>query len=275
VNASEWTAVRIRSIGDRQALIGALFELGAEGVQELECELVTHVRSLDRVRALDVLSAADKGAAAEFTATPDIDWASEWRARLTAHRVGALVVTPPWLAHEFHDGERVVVEPGMAFGTGDHETTRGVLRLLAGVLRMGDVVADIGAGSAVLGIAAAKLGARHSFCIEIDSDAIDNAVRNVAINGLSDRVSVLEGDAAFLLPLVGPVGVVLANIQSSVLVDLLATIGAALTPDGAAILAGILLDERAAVEMALDGQGWRVAATDTEGTWWSAVITRA
>ena len=168
----------------------------------------------------------------------------------------------------------MVIEPEMAFGTGEHQTTRGVVRLLPSAIRARDRVADLGAGSAVLAIAAAKLGAAHVTAIELDHDAIANAEENVARNGVADRVTVLEGDAELLLPFVAPVRVVLANIISSVLVSLLPTIGASLAMDGEAILSGILVEERASMLAVLDTNGWVLRAEDVEGTWWSARIAR-
>lgn len=261
-------------LADRAAIISALFEIGAEGVQELDDEVVTHIRDVDRARVSESLRRADAQARVEYTRTPEVDWSAEWRTRVSAHRLGRLVVTPPWLAEQHTEAERIVIDPGMAFGTGEHETTRGVLRLMQRVIRDGDTVADLGAGSAVLAIAAAKLGAKRAIAIELDPDAIGNAEDNVARNGMRERVSILEGDAATLLPLVAPVRVVVANIVSSVLIALLPVISAALTPDGAAILSGILTDERHDMEAALEDGGWRTVETDQEGAWWSAAIVR-
>ncbi len=266
--------MRVRDLTDRAAVIAALFEAGAEGVQELDDEVVTHVRDADQNRIAASLRAADAVAAVQFAATPDIDWSAEWRSRIGAHRLGTLVVTPPWLANQFSHAERIVIDPGMAFGTGEHETTRGVLRLLQGVVRAGDTVADLGAGSAVLAIAAAKLGARRVVAIELDPDAIGNAEENVARNDVADRVSVIEGDAASLLPLVAPVRLVVANIISSVLIQLLPVIAAALTSDGVAILSGILAAEKGEIEAVLASGGWTLLAADEEGPWWSATIAR-
>lgn len=270
-----WTTLRVRAGVDRTAVIRALFALGAEAVQELDAEVVTHLRAVDGARAEALLRAADPGAAVAFSPTPDTDWSQAWRSQLKAQRVGAIVVTPPWLADDYPAVERVVIDPGMAFGTGDHETTRGVLRLLPDVLCAGDVVADLGAGSAVLAIAAAKLGARHVYAIEIDPDAIDNAESNVARNGVGKAVSVLIGDAMVLLPLVAPLHVVLANIVTSVLTEMLPMIAAALVPGGRAILSGILADEAPRVRKALAAGGWRIVTTDLEGSWWTAAIVRA
>ena len=106
------------------------------------------------------------------------------------------------------------------------------------------------------------------------AEAIANANYNLERNSVSGIVTVLEGDAAMRLPLVAPVRVVLANIISSVLVELLPAIASALTADGEAILSGILVEERDAMVATLSAGGWRIVAEDMEGAWWSARITR-
>lgn len=269
-----WTTLRVRRFSESAPVVRALFALGAEGVQELDGEVVTHLRDLDQAEARAAIGEADAGADVEFSRLDGQDWTTEWRARVGAHRLGRLVVTPPWLAATYPEHERVVIDPAMAFGTGEHETTRGVLRLMQRVVRSGDVVADLGAGSAVLAIAAARLGARRAIAIELDHDAIGNAEQNVAANGVSGRVAVIEGDAAVLLPLIAPVRVILANIVSSVLLELLPAIEQALTRGGVAILSGILVDERPAMEAALARRGWRVVETFQEELWWSAMVVR-
>lgn len=283
-----WTSLRVSpSIGEaregsddtgvaRRACLAALFAVGAQGVHEDGAKLVTHFppgTDLEAVHA--ALTEADEGVTIEMSPVPDIDWSVEWKARLVAHELGALTIAPPWLAEGRDPARTISIDPGMAFGTGDHATTRGVVRLLPSVIRAGDTVADLGAGSAVLAIAAAKLGAARVFAIELDGEAISNAEANVAVNGVADRVHVFEADAASLLPLVSPVRVVLANIISSVLVELLPHIAEALSDDGAAIISGILQDERAHMLEVLHAMGWRMLAEDAEDIWWSASIVRA
>ena len=270
---SGWTEVRVRS-GKRDAVVDALFALGAQGIEERDNEVITHVQHLDRTAALAQLKRADAAASVAFADTPNVDWSSAWRSRLTAHRVGALVITPPWLASEYDERERIVIEPGMAFGTGDHETTRGVLALMQRVLQSGDTVADLGAGSAVLAIAAAKLGARRVVAIEFDPDAIGNAEENVETNGVADRCSVVLGDAAVLLPLVAPLRLILANILATAVIELMPAIAHALTPDGHAIVSGILATEHLEVERAANAAGLRVIDSIEDGMWWSATLAR-
>ena len=275
-----WTSVRVRpsedAEGTRTALLAALFAVGAQGVHEDKGSLVTHFPpGTDLLSVHAAVTEADTDALLETGPVPDVDWSEAWKARLVAHELGELAIVPPWLLGGRDRHRTIVIDPGMAFGTGDHATTRGVVRLLSAVIRPGDVVADLGAGSAVLAIAAAKLGAARVYAIEMDADAIANAEANVEANGVSSVVHVFEADAAMLLPLVSPVRVVLANIISSVLLELLPAIEASLTDDGAAIISGILQDERAMMLDALTKRGWRVLAEDAEDIWWSASIARA
>jgi len=275
VSSRGWTTVRVSGITDRDAVIAALFGAGAQGVQELPDAVVTHVADADQAQFTHAVREADAGATVAFEPTPDVDWSSAWRSRIGAHRVGTLVVTPPWLADQYDEKERIVIEPEMAFGTGEHETTRGILRLLTGIIRHGDVVADLGAGSAVLAIAAAKLGASRVVAVELDHEAIGNAEENVRRNMVGDRVTVIEGDASVILPLISPARVVLANIISPVLDQLLPMISAALTIDGVVILSGLLAEERPAIESSLAAGGWKITAVDEEGIWWSTSIVRS
>jgi ribosomal protein L11 methyltransferase len=275
VTTRAWTTVRVSGLTEREAVIAALFSAGAEGVQELADAVVTQVADADESRITTAVRRADSAAIVAFEPTPDVDWSSAWRSRIGAHRVGTLVVTPPWLAYQYEDNERIVIEPQMAFGTGEHETTRGVLRLLGRIVRPGDVVADLGAGSAVLAIAAAKLGAARVVAVELDSDAIGNAEENVRRNQVGDRVAIIEGDAAVILALVAPVRIVLANIIWPVLEQLLPVIASALTEDGEAILSGLLAEERPTIEASLRRAGWRITAVDEEGIWWSASIVQS
>jgi ribosomal protein L11 methyltransferase len=270
-----WLSVRVRPGESPDAALGALFDIGSEGVQETGGELVTHFPGdTDEVMVRAAILAADPHASVVTRVIPAVDWSEEWKRGVGAHELGSLAIVPPWLAEGRDPATTIVIEPEMAFGTGEHQTTRGVVRLLPSVIRAGDKVADLGAGSAVLAIAAVKLGAAHVTAIELDHDSIANAEQNVERNGVADRVTVIEGDAAVLLPLVAPVRVVLANIISSVLLELLPVIAGALTPDGEAVLSGILVEERAMMLDALATSGWELLGEDSEGAWWSARVAR-
>jgi ribosomal protein L11 methyltransferase len=274
-SAAGWITIRIVPGIDRDAVSASLFEAGAMGVQDIGDVLLTQVASQEEADAIvHAVLAEHPGATATTEALPNVDWSEQWKRGIHAQQLGALTVTPPWLADGLDPATTIVIEPAMAFGTGEHATTRGVVRLLQSVIRAGDHVADLGSGSAVLAIAAAKLGASRVAAIELDHDAIENAEENVARNGVADCVSVIEGDAALLLPLVAPVRVVTANIISSVLVELLPLVEQALDANGRAILSGILGVERDAMLRVIDDSGWRVEAEDSEDIWWSVTIAR-
>jgi ribosomal protein L11 methyltransferase len=270
-----WLSIRVRPGTSSDAALAALFDMGSEGVHEAGADLVTHFPGdADAAAITAAVMAADPEAQVVAAIIPAIDWAEEWKRGVGAHELGVLAIVPPWLAEGRDPARTIVIEPQMAFGTGEHQTTRGVVRLLPSVIRPGDRVADLGAGSAVLAIAAAKLGAAQVTAIELDHDAIANAEENVARNGVAGVVTVIEGDAGLLLPLIAPVRVVLANIISSVLTEMLPTIATSLTADGEAVLSGILVEERAAMLATLDAGGWTLLDEDEEGLWWSARIAR-
>ncbi len=270
-----WTTFRIVPGLGRDAVIAALFEVGAQAVQEDGAAIITSFPAdVDIVAVRAAVREADSTAMIASGNLPDIDWSEAWKARLTAHAVGGLTITPPWLAAGYDPATTIVIDPGMAFGTGDHPTTRGVLRLLSRFVRPGMSVVDLGAGSAALAIAAAKLGAARVAAVELDHDAIDNATENTVNNGVADRVQVIEGDAYTLLPLIAPVDLVLANIISSVLLPLLPAIAAALPANGTAILSGLLVEEQAQMRQAFAKGGWIEVAADEEAAWWSVAIQR-
>lgn len=273
-----WLAVRVAGASEstRDAIAAALIEAGAAGVQEERDDLITYLPDDAPLEVVRGVVAGDDRAVLEVRAAPASEVDRPWPSTVGASRAGRFVVAPPWLATSRPEGERtIVIDPAMAFGTGEHPTTRGVLRLMPGFVKPGDRVADLGAGSAVLAIAAAMLGASRVAAIEMDADAIGNAEENVRANGVADRVIVIEGDAEALLPHIAPVRVVLANIISSVLVSLLPAIRSALDSDGAAIFSGILRDERDAFVAALAREGWRVEDEDTEDAWWTAAARPA
>ena len=269
-----WRSVRVRAGEDREAVLATLFAAGSGGVQEDGDALVTHFDDdVDLSALAQRIRAVSPAASIEIADSPPVDWSEAWKAGVRSHTIGDLTITPPWLAPNGADARTIVIDPGMAFGTGEHATTRAIITLLPKIIRAGDRVADLGAGSAILSIAAVRLGASWAAAIEMDPDAIGNAEENVERNGVAERVRVIEGDAAVVLPLLAPVRVVLANIISSVLIELLPAIDSALEPDGVAILSGILATERPDMLLALAPR-WRVIDEIEAEQWWSVTIGR-
>ena len=273
-----WLAIRVSGAeaAGRELVIAALIAAGGGAVLEDGDALVTYLpeeTDLEPVRA--ALTSAGPAVSLGVHPLGQVDWQSAWRPQVGVHRVGRLTTAPPWRADEAGDAAMaILVEPAMAFGTGEHASTRGALRLLEGALRRGDRVADLGAGSGILAIASAKLGASRVAAIENDPQAIGNLQENVDRNGVANVVTVLEGDAGTLLPLVAPVEMITANIVSSVITQLLPVIESALSVRGRVIVAGIMIEERDAIREVFGQAGWRVAREDLEEKWWAAGLER-
>lgn len=205
------------------------------------------------------------------------DWAAKWREGLGPRQVTErIVVKPTWTEWEAGGGQVVVdIDPQMAFGTGEHATTRGCLRLLDDALRPGDRVLDVGSGSAILAITAAMLGAAEAIAVEYDPDANLNARENLERNRVEDRVRIIEAMAdPALLEELGRFDLLLANILSGIIRPLLPSFRASLggSPQGRLIVSGILRTEAPAVMQDAEAAGFRIVRIDEEDEWWSALL---
>lgn len=203
------------------------------------------------------------------------EWGESWRRGLRVRRItDRLVVSPSWEDPDPAPGELVIVlDPGMAFGTAEHPTTRGCLRLLDRTVAPGERVADIGAGSGILSIAAALLGADRVVALEMDPWALAAARENVVTNGVEDRVQVVEGevDAGFL-PEEPPFDGIVSNIEAGVLTRLLAGFRTGLRPGGWLILSGIMAHEVPQIVDEATRAGFALRDEDREGDWWSGLL---
>ena len=267
--------VRPGAAHEKDLIVAALVDGGAQGVQEDGDVLVTYLPGDTSTPTIETgIALVSPRARVELAPAVEIDARPEWQCTVGIQHVAALTITPPWLLQQAGEGAgTIVIDPAMAFGTGEHPTTRGVLRLMQSVVRAGDTVADLGTGSAVLSIAAARLGARRVVAIESDPDAIGNAAANVRRNGVDSVVTILDGDARVLLPLVAPVRVILANILSSVLTELSGVMRNALSAGGQIIVSGILVGEREEFVRRMARDGWKVERDHLEGEWLSATLS--
>lgn len=197
---------------------------------------------------------------------PDAAWAESWKAHFPPLEIGRrLFVHPPWVTAVPAGRVGILLDPGMAFGTGHHASTRGCLRLLEAALQSqpGARVLDIGTGSGILAIAAAALGAREVWAVDIDADACAVAADNAAINGVAAAIHI---DTA-LTAVSGAFDITVANLFAHNLIELADAIAARLLPGGLAIGSGILSDEAPAVAAAWQAAGLVAQRRDDEDGW--------
>ena len=198
------------------------------------------------------------------------DWADAWKQHFPVLRVGRrLVIRPTWRRHRAAEGDVVLaLDPGMAFGTGLHPTTRLCLAALEGLADGGKVegrrALDVGCGSGILAIAAVRLGAASALGIDTDPIAVAATTANARRNRLARRIrarecSVPTGE--------GPFDVVLANLIASLLVRFAHELGTELAPGGTLVASGIFVDREGDVREAFAAAGMRVTARIVEGDW--------
>ena len=230
-----------------------LWELGAAGLEERD--ETTLVRESVPGQVV-VIAAFPNDAAAQHALTeireeydaeiihvPNEDWATEWRRGFTAQRIGRrLLLHPSWETEQSGPDDVVLtIDPENAFGSGDHETTRLVLQMLDQRVAGDERVLDVGCGSGVLSIAALLLGAASAVAVDIDEDAVVVARRNAEINGVASRI---EASSRPLGNIDGFYDIVLANIETRVLIHMPDPLRARIAPGGLLVLSGILRGER-------------------------------
>jgi ribosomal protein L11 methyltransferase len=201
----------------------------------------------------------------------EADWANAWKAYFPVLRVGRrLVIRPTWRRHKAVADELVLaLDPGMAFGTGLHPTTRLCLAMLEAVADRGEAlesarVLDVGCGSGILAIAAIRLGAARAVGVDIDPIAIEATAANAKRNGIARRIRARVGSLPSGDP---PFEVVVANLIASVLVPLAGPLHDELRPGGVLVASGIFIDREAEVRAAFETAGLVVDGRLDEGDW--------
>ena len=211
------------------------------------------------------------------------DWANNWKAYFKPMPVGEkLLICPSWEEPE-KDSNRIVlrIDPGMAFGTGTHHTTRMCLELLEKYVKNGSVVADLGCGSGILSIAAALLGAKEVYAVDIDADAAGIAGENARINGvdmgnLFIRTGDILTDKAFKADIASrKFDIVTANIVANVLIEFAPVAGELLKENGIFIASGIIDDRLDEVLFAFRENGLKIITVLTGENWRAVAAEKA
>jgi ribosomal protein L11 methyltransferase len=271
------------------------FAAGAAGLEERSVEgpsgataaelwiYAPRARAAAVRRAVEEIVARTAGDAVRWLGAepaPEEDWSRSWREGLGVVRISPrLAVRPPFVPDDRGGGATLVIDPGQAFGTGGHASTRIALALLGELpdaqLR-GARVLDVGTGSGVLALAALALGASTAVGLDLDPVAVREARRNADANGFGERARFFAGPIEALRG--ASFGLVLANLLRSEVQPLLPSIAAALRAGGLAVFSGLLASERAEVEAALGAAGLRICSEreepDPSGDAWLGLVTR-
>ena len=201
------------------------------------------------------------------------DWAEAWKAHYAPQRIGRLVIVPSWLDEPIGTDDVVLrLDPGMAFGTGLHPTTRGCLTLLQHVSPMPVRLLDVGSGSGILASAALALGAGSVACLDTDPVAVEATLANADANCFVGRVTATQGS----LPAAAaePYPLVVANLVAALLVELAPPLAAHTAPGGILIASGIIALRGEEVVAALEAAGFALDERLDDGEWVSLRMTR-
>lgn len=230
----------------------------------------------------DALCASLSAPAVQWHLIDEEDWASSWKDYWHPQEIGDyLLINPAWLPAPESSGRHVLrLDPGVAFGTGNHATTQLCLESLEmrlGVDEPEAIVADIGCGSGILSIGAILLGAKRAYAVDVDPLAVEATANSRELNQIDpDRLIVAEGSIERLLEMTqGPVDGILCNILAEVIIDLIPLMGQLAKPTSWGILSGILLDQVKPVADTLEDCGWIVATLWRRQDWCCLNIRRS
>lgn len=284
--AKTWTAVVVSGAAElADSLASFLIDLGAPGLETEELgdtvRLTAHFSEPPSAQAVDTfcqsLAAAFPGVAAaqfRFESVAEAAWAESWKEHFPPLVIGRrLFVHPPWISDVPAGRISIRIDPGMAFGTGQHASTRGCLELLEEAMYAIRVarVLDIGSGSGILAIAAAKLGAERVCAVDIDPDACRVAIKNAAVNEVSEKIDVFDSLEAAK----GTFEIILANLFAPQLVEMTEEIVRRVAPGGWLIGSGILANEVSTVIDAWSKAGLRLQAERPEDEWVTVAFRQA
>ncbi len=255
----EWDYYEPSLVEERDAAVTLYFEENDTSIQEMVyiagCIGELRGRSEDAVPAVTVRRADDS------------EWKDEWKQYFKpSHITDHIVVRPSWEAYEPAQGEQVIeLDPGMAFGTGTHATTRMCVEFLDEYITSERTVMDIGCGSGILSIASALCGAEEVYGFDIDPDAVQAATENTEKNGMSHIVEIAEGDVTAGLS--RKADIVAANLMAELVAAIAPSVAEHLQGPKLFISSGIITEKRSMVEQSLKDAGFQILEVREQDGW--------
>lgn len=202
-----------------------------------------------------------------------IDWNDQWESSIEPIEVTQNVaIKPSWKKYTGNAKIVVEIDPKMSFGTGHHETTRMMIQMMEKHLKEGDVVLDVGTGTGILAIVAAKLGARKVLALDTDEWSIENARENVLKNGVGSLVNILRGGISVIKS--SAFDVVMANLNRNTLMKIATNINQSLRKGGRSIVSGILTLDEGSVVSSFEEAGFKFIENHHEGEWTLVVFQK-
>lgn len=258
----------------REAVIERLSLMGAIGFVELDGKTIAYFqdgldpsdlcKEIDQFRDVLEASGLDPSLSFEYAKIPDKDWNELWKKQISALDIGQrMTIVPPWLSAGPGRMD-IVIDPGMAFGTGHHDTTCACLMLIERLSEdASGSLLDVGTGTGILAIAASRLGFGRVVAVDTDPVAVDAAIRNVALNGLNN----VEVRQCGIRDVSGRFDVITANLIAETLIEEAGEIAARLMEGGHAVISGMLPGEEAGVMAAMSNAGLALIEKIDTGRW--------
>ncbi len=237
----------------QESLIAELFDMDFDGFEQREGQIITYITKenfgiSDRERIDQLLATyPGDGFIESEEVVADQNWNEQWEETIQPQTIGRFLVKPTWSQASVSDDKILLeIDPKMSFGTGYHETTRLMLRLLPKVIQKGDILVDAGTGTGILAIAAIKLGAKHVHAFDIDEWSYENTRENILLNDVADYITVKKGSTE-TIPKGKQADLVLANIERNTILELLPDLSGALKKGGHLLLSGLLESDKQSV----------------------------
>lgn len=246
---------------NEETKIMAYFSEEEKNLPEKIMDIREHIKNLKDF-GLEIGSAT-----VELSNVNQQDWENAWKQYFKPiHVTDRIVVKPEWEAYEKKSDEILIeIDPGMAFGTGTHETTSMCINQIEKNLKKGDKVIDIGCGSGILSMAAVLLGAEKAIGVDLDPVAVRVSKENIELNHLEDKIEIFHGNLTDVIK--EKAEIVVANIMADIILILLEDVRAFIKDGGLFISSGIILPKRELIESKLIEKNFKIVEVETKGEW--------
>jgi len=268
-----WYEIEIRIGKDAQELLVAFMsDLGCRGFAEEDDVLKCYIKKDEWTNAKaselnNFLTRLNDKYTMSINQIENRNWNALWESTIEPIEVTErIVIKPTWKSYGDEKGKIIItIDPKMSFGTGYHETTKLMLRLMEEFVKPRDIVLDVGSGTGILAITAVKLGAQKAIGIDNDEWSFQNANENIALNGIQNRVEIRLGTISDVIE--REFNLIVANLTRNTILEMLADLKGRLKDNGILILSGLLRDDEKTIHDALERHRFNIIKTLIENEW--------